>query len=411
MKKEIQLPVWIWLLWATLIPVSAFSSGFGLYEASAPTYAIGGTAIGRAYDASANFHNPATLTDITNITVTAGFLTEHPRGRIKTNGNASEGMDPGTFFLPHFHLAVPLPLDFVFGLGMMPEYGLGTAYDDNWALSYNSEETTVTSFTINPNLAWKFGDLSVGAGLRFLYFDFEQYSSPIVSPAGYRFHNRLKGDNRMEDFGYQVGLKYDLLDNFAVGVVYKSETVVRVRGKTSNDADIPQLAPSAAAASGDADTEITLPQSVTGGFNWDITDDWHLGGMVAWTQWSSVGVLDFNLAGTHKDINLRWNDTWRAGFAPSWDFAEDWTAMCSYVFETDCCGDQESTMLPAADRHMLSCGLAWRCWAGLELSLVYGMIIMDGKETQARNFSGELDHYRAYRGISHAAGFSVTYRF
>ena len=402
-------------LMAALGTATAVASGFGLYEASVPTYALGGAVLGRAYDASANFHNPATLTDLTNVTVTLGFLTEHPRGRIKTNGNPSEGMDPGMFFLPHFHLGVPLPWDLAFGLGLMPEYGLGTAYDDNWALSYNSLETTVTSFTLMPNLAWKFGDLSVGGGLRFLYFDFEQYSDPIV---GYhpqfgelRFHNRLKGDNRMEDFGYQVGFKYDLFENFAVGAVYKSATVVRVRGKTSNDAELPLLAPQAAAASGDVNTEITLPQSISGGFNWDIADDWHLGGMVAWTQWSSVGVLDFDLAGTHKPINLRWNDTWRAGLAPSWDFAEDWTAMCSYVFENDCCGDQESTMLPAAHRHMMSLGVAWRCWAGLELGLCYGMIIMDGQETQVRNYRGELDHYRAYRGISHAAGVTLTYRF
>ncbi len=78
--------------------VRAYSSGFGLYEASTPTYALGGAVIGRAYDASANFHNPATLTDLTNVTVTLGFMTEHPRGRIKTNGEPSEGMDPGIFF-------------------------------------------------------------------------------------------------------------------------------------------------------------------------------------------------------------------------------------------------------------------------------------------------------------------------
>jgi len=395
----------------------ASGSGFGLYEASSPAYAMGGAVVGRAIDASANFYNPATLTDLTNLTVTAGLMTEHPRARIKTNGGASECMDPGVFVLPHFHLAAPLPWDLSFGLGVMPEYGLGSQYDDNWALSYNSQETTVSSFTVNPNLAWKWNDLSVGAGLRFLYFDFEQYSHPIVGYGAngyeYRFHNRLKGDNGMNDFGYQVGLKYDVFDNFSVGLVYKSLTIVHVRdGKTTNDADDSALSAKARGASGKAETDLELPQSITGGFNWDITRTWHLGGTVAWTQWSSICDLDFRLAGTSKDVKLRWNDTWRAGLAPSWDFAEDWTAIWSYVYENDCCGDQESTMLPAADRHMLSMGLVWRCWRGLEVGLTYGLIIMDGKETQAReSVSGRLDHYRAYRGLSHAAGLTLTYRF
>jgi len=69
-------------------------------------------------------------------------------------------------------------------------------------------------------------------------------------------------------------------------------------------------------------------------------------------------------------------------------------------------------MLPAADRHMLSWGLVWRCWRGLEVGLTYGMILMDGKETQVREtVSDRLDRYQAYRGISHAAGLTLTYRF
>ena len=397
-----------------LVGLTGWASGFGLYEASSPAYALGGAVIGRAHDASANFYNPATLTDLTNATVTLGFMTEHPRGRIKVNGGPSEVMNPGIFALPHVHLAAPLPANFTFGLGVMPEYGLGSEYDDNWSLSYNSQDTTVMSFTVNPNVAWKWGDFSIGAGLRFLYFDFEQHSNPVVAMMGgrqLRFHNRLKGDNAMKDFGYQVGLKYDLTDDFALGVVYKSETLVHVKGSTANTADDSMLAAQALAASGEAETEIALPQSVTGGFNWNITPTWHLGGSVAWTQWSSIGDLDFDLNHTHKDIRLRWNDTWRVGIAPSWDFADDWTLLSSYVYENDCCGDQESTMLPAADRHMISLGLVWRMTAQMELGFTYGVILMDGKLTEARNFAGELDHYRAYRGISHAAGLTLTYRF
>jgi len=400
---------WLVLL-ACCAATDGFASGFGLYEASSATYALGGAVLGRAVDASANFHNPATLTDLTNVTLTAGVLTEHPRARMKVGGDSSTAMDPGCFWLPHVHAAVPLPLDFTFGLGVMPEYGLGSSYDDTWELANNSLDTTVMSFTVNPNLAYKItDDWSIGAGPRFLFFDFEQYSRPLTA-AG-RFDNRLWGDNRMGDIGWQIGTSYRVFDNFAVGAVYKSSTIVNVKGKTDNEAAIPAAQVYADAASGTAETELELPQSVTGGFNWDLTDDLHLGGMLAWTQWSSIGVLNFDLAGMQKDIYLRWDDTYRVGLAPSWDFAENWSLLSSYVFETDCCGDQESTMLPAAQRHMATLGLAWRCLEQLELDLCYGLIIMDGKDSHARDATGELVTYRPYRGISHAVGFSVTYRF
>ena len=373
--------------------------------------------IGRAADGSANFFNPATLTDLTNITITVGCISEHPRARIKVDGNQSEKMDPGVFPLPSFQAVVPLPWDFAFGLGIMPEYGLGSAYDNSWTMNWNSTETTVMSFTINPNLAWKWGDFSVGAGFRFLYFDFEQFQLPWAGVGGVhygRMNSRLKGDNGMNDFGYQIGVKYAVTESYAVGFVYKSSTSVFVKGKSEvSPKDVnPGTVASAAVVNGPAETELELPQSVTGGFNWDITDTVHLGGAVSWTQWSSIDTLDFNLNGFHKPIRLEWNDTWRVGIAPSWDFAEDWTAMLSYVYENDCCGDQESTMLPAADRHMISTGLCWSPCDRVEVAMTYGVIVMDGKETQCRDtVDGRLYHYRAHRGISHAAGVSVTFRF
>jgi len=406
------------VVWALAVAGNAYAAGFSLYEASAKTYALGGAVIGKAVDASANFHNPATLTDLTNITVTAGFMTEHPRARMKVDGGGSTPMDPGAFFLPSFQLAVPLPWDFSFGLGAMPEYGLGTAYDNNWALNNNSLDTTVLSYTINPNLAYKITDRwSVAAGLRFLYFDFDQHSMPSVrNAAGYRLNNHLYGHNAMKDLGWQAGTKYDLFDNFSLGLVYKSRTVTTVEGYTENTAGTPGLENIAAATSGEATTDLELPQSITGGFNWDITRTVHLGGMLSWSQWSNLDTLYFNMPnGTggryDKQIHLNWNDTWRTGLGASWDFIKDWSVLGSYVFENDCSKDQDSTMLPASNRHMLSCGLAWNCWGGLEIALTYGMILMDGLGTHATAADGHLAYYEAYRGLSHAAGLSLTYRF
>lgn len=387
----------------------AKASGFGLYEASAPTYALGGAVVGRAVDASANFHNPATLSDLTNITVTAGFMTEHPRARIKAGGS-SRALDPGCFWLPSFQLAVPLPLHLTFGLGMMPEYGLGSNYPSNWELANNSTETTIMSATVNPNLAWQItDDWSVGVGARILYLDFEQHSRPLTQ-AG-RFHNRLKGDNGMSDVGWQIGTRYRLFDNFSVGLVYKSATDVQVKGTTRNHAENAAAQPYADAASGHARANFTLPQSVTGGFNWDIIDTVHLGGMISWTQWSEIDTINFHLKNQIHPARLKWTDTVRFGIAPSWDFAERWTVMGSYVFDEDCCGQQESTMLPASHRHMVTGGILWRCTDSLEFSFCYGMILMDGERTQARDAENNLVRYRAHRGLSHAVGVSVTYRF
>ena len=375
-----------------------WAAGFGLYEPTAKAHALGGALLGRAVDASANFINPATLTDLTNVTVSLGFVTEHPRAKMKVDGRKSTSMDPGAFVLPHFQAAVPLPFDFAFGLGMMPEYGLGSEYTRDWDLVANSHDTTVISFTLNPNLAWRVTpDWSVAAGFRILYFDFEQHSYPLP-----HVRQRLKGDNGFSDWGWQIGTKYDLLSNLSFGLVYKSHTDVRVKGTSRMNMESP--------TNGDAATLLDLPQSITAGLNWDITSAWHLGLATAWTQWSSVDTLDFNLNGIHKPIGLRWQDTWRVGIAPSWDFADGWTALWSYAFETDCSGRQDSTMLPASDRHMLATGLSWNLTANLELSASYGLILMHGRESDC-TVNGVAHRYVPHRGICHSAGLTLTYRF
>ena len=393
---------WMILLLATSVAgFRAYSSGFGLYEMSAKAHALGGAVVGEAVDASAVFYNPATLSDLTNVTVTVGFVTEHPRARMKVDGGSgSTAMDSGLFWLPHVNLAVPLPWNLTLGLGCAPEFGLGSAFDENWELVSSSQETTVESLTFAPTLsAAVTEDWSVGAGARLLWFDFEQYSEPVPG----RLNHRLKGDNGVRDCGWQVGTRLRVRDDLSLGLVYKSQLDVHVRGKSDLSGLTEAFRP--------AKTKLTMPDSVTFGANWDVTDAWHLGSALTWTHWSTIGTLDFNLGGTHTPCELDWEDTWRVTFAPSYDFAENWTWLFSYAYETDCTGGQKSTMLPAADRHMLATGLAWRCGGGFEVTFDYGLIVMGGKTSRAADATGTLRNYEPHRGLSHAVGLTVTYRF
>ena len=394
-----------------------FGSGFALYQPSVISHAMGGALVGKAMDASANFNNPATLTDLTNIWVTVGFVTEHPRAsmRVANNGRnvgKDENIDAGLFWLPHFQMAIPLGHGFVFGLCGDAEYGLGTEYDDWAPTSWSATETTVQGYVLNPNLAYKITDKwSIGAGLRWLYFDFEQYKNLGIA----NYH--LYGNNRCESFGWQIGTKYDILDNLSVGVVYKSPINANVRGETDASPTVasPTAVGTARALTDGADADMTLPQSVTAGVNWDVVKTWHLGFAVSWSQWSEFDTLVFNVKPQKNDVYLNWNDTWRASVGSAWDFYEDWTWMISYTFDMDCClnKDQSSTMLPPAHRNILATGFVWNVWQNLDLAISYSCIFTDGgsMDTTDKVTGTGTWHMETCRGFCHAAGFSVTYRF
>ena len=451
----------------TGIALSAFGSGFSLYEPSGVSVGMGGALVGKAMDASANFNNPATLTDLTNVEITVGFVTEHPRAQMRgrRDGIAWDGgdqnCDPGLFWLPHVQLAVPLPWDFVFGLSASAEYGLGTEYDNGWAMDWNSKETTVQGYVLNPNLAYRITDKwSVAAGIRWLYFDFEQTSEPLIAGGGQelgRAGNRLKGDNGFKSIGWVVGTKYDITKDFSVGAVYKSAIDAEIEGEvrtkvrrrfgssinavadgatrqTLGQMGVPQAAwpmyypivfqqalaavnsqidEGVGARNGDASCSLTLPQSVAVGFNWDINDDHHLGMQLSWTQWSVFDSLHFRLAGGDKDVYLDWNDTWRVSVGYRWDFADDWSVMLSYVFDQDCCleKDQSSAMLPPAHRNIVTGGLVWSLCDNVDLCLDYSCIFMDGGSFDTKDELGRRYHFETCRGFCHAVGCSVTFRF
>ena len=396
---------------AAMAAATGWGAGFALYEGSAAGTALGGTVMGRAYDGSANFYNPATLSDFTNTVVTVGLVTEHPTADTFVDGHPGRKMDPGGFVLPHFHLVQPLPYDFSFGLGFAPEFGLGTHYHPGWEMDWNTQKTLVEGLTLTPNLAYRITeDWSVSAGFRLLYFSFDQTSEPYAY-GQLRGHFHLKGDNNFEDWGWQVSTRYRVTDAVSVGAMYKSYIDTEVRGHAHMSTGLPQID---TAASGSAGADIRLPQSVTLGANWDVTDTVHLGSAITWTEWSSMPYIRFDLPSGTKPVRLRWDDAFRFAFGGSWDFHENFALLGSYVYDMDpCCTKQDSgtTMLPPGDRHIGALGVAWR-YRSLEITVGYALVFMASESVDFTNpYTGRKHRFSTSNGLSQSAGVSLTYRF
>ena len=417
---------------------TAFGAGFALYQGSAKGIAWGGAVMGRAVDGAANFYNPATISDFTNTVVSVGTGIELPRASVRVDGKGGGRMDPGMFFLPHAYIVQPLPWDFSFGLGVAPEFGLGTHYNSDWGLNWNTTETTVEGFVVNPNLAYRItDDWSVSAGFRILYFSFDQYSMPMAAAGNYRLgqmQTHLSGNNGFADWGWQVSTRYRILDNLSAGLMYRSYIDTKVRGhyrtrvKSYETGTIKAVAPylnatpeqimgkvaaGAMQQKGSAAADIRLPQSISAGLNWDVTDTVHLGGAVTWTRWSSMDSLLFRLEGGDKTTSLEWDDVFRFSVGGAWDFAEDWSLIGSYCYDMDPCSTKTntgSTMLPPGDRHIINGGLAWT-WGNLEIAACYGLVIMCSESQSFTDATGRTSRFSTQHGLSHQIGLTLTYTF
>ena len=444
----------------------AFSAGFALYEGSARGNALGGAVMGKAVDASANFYNPATLSDLTNTVITIGMTTEHPTADTSVNGRSDYKMDPGCFILPHAYVAQPLPYGFTLGLGVAPEYGLGTRYNKNWSMAWDTRETTIEGIAFNPNLSYAVTeDWSVSAGIRLMYFSFDQHSDQMAVSGGHNYgtiHDHLKGDNGMTDWGWQLSSRYKITEKLSAGIMYKSFIDCKIKGHNHtsvagyDDSAIgPQVQKGVAAAlasagvtagspmynalyqqyysqaygeavqnahslvnygaataNGTASAKVRLPQSLTMGLNYDVLDDLHLGTTLTWTQWSSMEAINFDLPGNHdKTVSLKWNDVWRVGFGAAYDLTKNFTLMGSYVFDQDPCRKYHGTsMLPPGNRHILTFGLGY-AWGNLDISTSYGLVFMDGDPLYVSDATGARYKLETSNGLSHAVAVTVSYRF
>lgn len=391
---------------------AALGAGFGLYEASARGNAMGGGLVGSTGDATANYYNPANLTESTNITFTVGVSFINPFCDVTVDGRRQQKMDAGWFPPPHAYVAAPITEDLVFGFGSFCEYGLGTKYDSDWALKGDTTETTIEQFTFNPNIAYKITeDWSVAFGARMSYITFENYKTMTIpvpqlnSVFPGRVH--LEGD----DFncGYMLATQYKVTDDLDVGIVYRSRINHRIEGDFDLNSRPKNI-------SGDASAKLVLPASVTMGASYDFTKKFRGGAALTWTEWSTINHIDFNIP-MPRTQELNWHDAWRVGFGFEYDFTEAFCGRIGYSYDWDPSADAHgTTMLPPGDRHIVGFGIGYKILEDLRIDLGYNFIMMESETRMmaaqdSSNGAERIFRFECDNSYSHIASVSLTYSF
>lgn len=419
-----------------LMALGAAGAGFGLYEMDAKSTAFGGNVVGKPFGPSTVYYNPAGMSCLTGTSVYVGCTMLYPPIPFRTWGGGykeTDGrIDPGAFIFPTAFITQQLPWDLTFGLGFYADFGLGSKYDDNWALKYDSVQTDFEGFTLNPALSYKVTDkLSVAGGLRVTYVTFETTQVRDLNLSRYMGagfpdlgENRmtLSADNaRNLGLGFNLGARYQLTDDISLGIMYRSPLRTTLEGDASWRGPVTMAG---GRRSNPADETIELPQQVTVGFNWDdfLVKDLHFGMSASYIGWSCIEAISFNVYNpltqtTDKQtMDMNWRDTVRAGLGFGYDITENWEALLGYVFDKDPSSDSignAHTMLPPGDRHVISFGGAWhtadRRW---EIAFVYAPIIMQHSCATYRAEYGDAVRYMdTTASCTHCVCVGLQYNF
>ena len=373
----------------------AHAEGFALYEYSARGIALSGAMMARKPDASAVAYNPALLTRLPGTHAMAGVTTIYPQGKMawKDPDLDDTKLKHGLWHIPHGYFTHQISDDWFFGVGEFTRFGLGFEYPHDWPGRFNIYEVNLTSFSINPNIAWKATEkLSLAAGVEIVYvnLDLRKRTYGDMSRLALGQKAGFEVDANIQDadawgVGGNFAMHYQFNEQWAFGAQYRSPVRVHAYGDmqyknmgysgpdTVINPGTMTPAPGGAVANGlyksmfndgEANATVILPDSVAFGLAWMPTPEFSIEIGAIWTHWSNFRSLNIYLPDSNNPLTNKsftkkdWRDTWRLNAGVEWQ-ALDWlTLRAGYAYdEAPMTSKYADYLVPTANRNIYSAGI------------------------------------------------------
>jgi len=386
---------------AALAATPALAAGYGLKEHSADAMATAyAGAAATDTDASYLAYNPAASGGVADTDISASVVAILPgsKGDFTTATTSAGNPTGGTTkpagyisdaLVPAFGLRHRLSDDLTFGLSVTAPWGLRTDYPTNWAGRYYAEKSELLTINMTPSLAWRIvPELTVGAGLQIEYAKGTLTSAidtgtlgalnaiPGSVPGGQDSFARLSGHNWT--FGYTVGLQAKPLPGLSVGISYRSSLQHDLKGPLTFTLDSAGVGATIRALTGTfANTTgtapLTMPDMITSGARYDLSDDWTVMAELDWTHWSRVRQLVVSAANPAQppDItNFQLKDTVFGSLGAEYRVSRIWALRAGAGYDESPASDAtREPRIPDADRIWISAGARIRLGDRMDLDV------------------------------------------
>ena len=377
------------------------AAGFYLQELGTPS-SIGTAGTARTtnnYGAESAFGNPAGMTGITKDTLIIGSQVLVPNFKFDSDIATAGGSDGGNAgdiaVIPSIFAVKALSEKARLGFSVVAPLGGGFDYGDDFVGRYATQEASLSGIGISPSFGYKVNDdLSIGAGITFLYTLFEMdiaVNQPGVLPDG-------KAElEELDDWGYGLffGLQYQLTDKAMLGVVYRSEAEIELSGDFEiNDTVLPFN------PSGRAEAGWDNPQVIEVGLSYEVNDVLTMFFQADWEDWSAFSSNTFQISGdlgpsTVAELDRDFKDTWRVGMGMGYKFS-DKILLLGTSYDSSPVSDSNRTFdLPVDEQFRLSAAILKESERGFNYALSASYVYFgEGKvdqTSQGVRASGEFD--------------------
>jgi len=394
-----------------LVTPLALASGFHIYEQGAKASGQAVAFIARADDASANWYNPAGLTQFDRPMIAVGgslvFLGDTQFDSKMDNVNpvlftgGTFDMEDNTGTPVHLYYVQPISGKFVLGVGVTTPFGLVTEWGEKTDLRLSSRKSDLETVVVNVNGAFNFGCGWSGAvGVDYIMADLISFARNVsLRPINQAFsaepYADLTGDG--DDFGWNAALRF-ADEKFAFGAFYRSGFHVGLDGNIDfsgvpatpigGGATLKDLFPDGPGAG-----TLDLPASYGAGVAFMPNRNWEFEFDIQAMQWSDFQELSVDLeknTAAVGDIYLKedWDNTYSYRLGGSYGFGTDQAheIRAGAYYETAAVPTETlRPSIPDAPRTGLSAGYGYQ-GKHFSIDLYYMYIWIDDVSTSRSEF-------------------------
>lgn len=379
----------------------AYGSGFGIFTQGATELGQANASVAHTSGPSAVYFNPALMSQLSGTQVEIGTTLVAPDREFSSAATGLGAQVDSTVYFPsNLYLSHALNQQMAVGLAIFNPFGLGTEWPEEWEGKYLATKSTITTFNINPALAYKVTpQLTLAAGLDLLLLDAELELKRLdLGDANQKFSADGEG------FGYNLGLLLNLTPELTFGAAYRSEIDLTAKG------DVEVTFPGVTLFESSAQSKLTMPQQLTAGLAWKQSEQLTVEAGVRWEGWSAFDALTVRFPdGSTVSTPKNWHDTWAANLGARYQLNPQVALLGGYLWGEDAIpADTFEPGVPDSTSHLFTLGTDMQ-WDRFKFAASYGYQQLE-KRDKNNNVGGGLAN-GSYESSIHLVGLSLGYKF
>lgn len=390
---------------------SSFAGGFTIYGHDIDT-AMSLSTIANTLGPSSNIFNPALLPEIEGNQVSFSTTLIMPKTEFTDSSTGISEESKDKVFYPTtvstvYHFNDKMTGGFV----IYNPFGLGSFYPEEWSGRYIAVKSELTTFNINPNMAYRISDslnISIGLDVTVGMTTMSQ-KVKLLSDAT----NELTGYGR--GLGFNLGVLYKMTKRITAGIAYRSKIKFDIDGDLKFS-DVPSDFQSLVSDS-KAHIDLNLPSLLYFGIACRLSDHFlfEIGGKIEdWASYNELKVrLDDPVLGMDTIVIPKdWDKTYIFNMGAKYTINPSTLLLAGYLFEKNPVPDETfDPTVPVSKKNTVTMGIA-KIFSRFTLNITYALEKVDDRE-KANDVGKEEGSplMGTFKTGSHSVGFGINYKF